>query len=93
MGHLQVNGTLDLNQFWPGGTSDGDTAHVTVKRITFDDRVPTQSRASRRITVAKQYDLADLVVSTDVTFKPGDLVFQEAASTLYEERNRKIAAW
>ena len=39
MGHLQVDGTLDLKQFWPTGTSDGDTAHVVVKRISFDGKV------------------------------------------------------
>jgi len=39
MGHLQVEGTLDLEQFWPAGTSDGDTARVVVKRITFNGKL------------------------------------------------------
>jgi endonuclease YncB( thermonuclease family) len=30
MGLLKVDGSLDINQFWPGGTSDADTAKVTV---------------------------------------------------------------
>jgi hypothetical protein len=39
MGHLQVDGTLELAQFWPTGSSDGDTARVVVKRITFNGQV------------------------------------------------------
>ena len=39
MGHLQVDGTLNLGQFWPDGTSDGDTARVVVRRITFNGKV------------------------------------------------------
>jgi hypothetical protein len=39
MGTLEVQGTLDPNQFWSTGSSDGDTAHVTVKRFTFDGKV------------------------------------------------------
>jgi endonuclease YncB( thermonuclease family) len=31
MGLLKVTGTLTLNQFWPSGQSDADTAHVAVK--------------------------------------------------------------
>lgn len=29
-GLLRISGTLDLDQFWPKGASDADTAHVTV---------------------------------------------------------------
>jgi endonuclease YncB( thermonuclease family) len=45
------------------------------------------------ITVAVQHNLAELVTNTNVTFKPGDLVFQEAASTLYDKKNKKIVGW
>jgi len=38
-GTLQVEGTLALNQFWPHGTSDGDTAQVSITRVTFDGTV------------------------------------------------------
>jgi endonuclease YncB( thermonuclease family) len=41
MGCLQVDGTLDLKQFWPNGSSDGDTAHVVVKRVRFEGK-PTR---------------------------------------------------
>jgi len=35
MGLLKVKGTLDLSQFWPGGQSDADTAHVLLKPNAF----------------------------------------------------------
>jgi hypothetical protein len=35
-GHLQVDGTLELAQFWPTGASDGDTVRVVAKRIAFN---------------------------------------------------------
>jgi hypothetical protein len=38
MGLLQVTGTLDPNQFWPSGSSDGDTAHVHVESVTFNGK-------------------------------------------------------
>jgi endonuclease YncB( thermonuclease family) len=40
-GLLVASGTMDLNQFWPDGTSDGDTAHVDVERFEFEGR-PTR---------------------------------------------------
>ncbi|HEY4106917.1 MAG TPA: thermonuclease family protein, partial [Polyangiaceae bacterium] len=39
MGLLQVEGLLDAAQFWPAGTSDGDTARVTVERVSFEGKV------------------------------------------------------
>jgi hypothetical protein len=40
MGTLEVQGTLDPNQFSPSGTSDGDIAQVRVKRVdTFEGKV------------------------------------------------------
>jgi thermostable 8-oxoguanine DNA glycosylase len=45
------------------------------------------------ITVAKQHNLAEFVTNTDVRFKPGDLAFLEAASTLFDKKNRKITTW
>ena len=42
MGLLVVQGTIDLAQFWSnGGESDGDTTHVAVKEVTFNDK-PTK---------------------------------------------------
>jgi hypothetical protein len=38
MGLLQVEGTLDLAQFWPSETSDGDTARVLVQRVTYEGK-------------------------------------------------------
>ncbi len=35
MGLLKVTGTLDLNQFWPDGESDADTAKVKVGQNAF----------------------------------------------------------
>jgi endonuclease YncB( thermonuclease family) len=35
MGLLVARGQLDLNQFWPSGESDGDTAHVLVKDFAY----------------------------------------------------------
>lgn len=34
-GPFEVTGTLDLNQFWPSGESDGDTTKVVVKAGAF----------------------------------------------------------
>jgi endonuclease YncB( thermonuclease family) len=34
-GILHVRGTIDLAQFWPGGTSDADTMHVAVDPRSF----------------------------------------------------------
>ena len=64
-----------------------------VSEPTADRCYKTDELLEQGITVAKQCDLADLVMNTGVKFKPGDLVFQEAASTLYDERNQKIEAW
>jgi endonuclease YncB( thermonuclease family) len=41
-GLLVATGTMDLNQFWPNGTSDGDTALVDVERSEFEGR-PTRA--------------------------------------------------
>jgi hypothetical protein len=37
--------------------------------------------------------LVDFVTDAGVDFRPGDLVFQEAASTLYDKEDQKIARW
>jgi len=46
-GLLEVSGTLDVNQFWPNGESDGDTAKVVVGAGAFRFRakpnVPLQA--------------------------------------------------
>ena len=39
MGLLVARGTIDLNQFWPSGESDGDTAHVLVKSFKYDGQI------------------------------------------------------
>ncbi len=37
MGLLSFNGSIDLNQFWPQGQSDGDTVHITIQSpFTFE---------------------------------------------------------
>jgi endonuclease YncB( thermonuclease family) len=38
MGLLIARGTLKLDQFWPSGDSDGDTAHVLVKDFQYDGK-------------------------------------------------------
>jgi len=35
MGLLSVTGTIDITQFWPGRTSDADTAHVAVESFRY----------------------------------------------------------
>jgi endonuclease YncB( thermonuclease family) len=37
-GLLQVKGTIDIGQFWPNGTSDGDTAKVVLAANAFEFR-------------------------------------------------------
>jgi endonuclease YncB( thermonuclease family) len=44
-------GTLDLKQFWPSGTSDGDTAHVVVDRFEYDGKL---TKAFEGATVARK---------------------------------------
>ncbi|HEX3855007.1 MAG TPA: thermonuclease family protein [Polyangiaceae bacterium] len=39
MGLLEIQGTLEVSQFWPAGTSDGDTARVAMNQVTFDGTV------------------------------------------------------
>jgi endonuclease YncB( thermonuclease family) len=39
MGLLVARGTLKLDQFWPSGESDGDTAHVLVKDFAYEGKV------------------------------------------------------
>jgi endonuclease YncB( thermonuclease family) len=39
MGLLVCTGTIDLNQFWPSGESDGDTAHVLIKDFAYEGQV------------------------------------------------------
>jgi endonuclease YncB( thermonuclease family) len=43
-GLLEIRGTLDVNQFWPAGESDGDTAKVTVARNSFRFRAKPGAR-------------------------------------------------
>jgi endonuclease YncB( thermonuclease family) len=43
-GLLEIRGTLDVNQFWPAGESDGDTAKVTVARNSFGFRAKPGAR-------------------------------------------------
>ena len=49
IGLLVASGTLDLDQFWPNGTSDGDTVLVDVARFDFDGR---STRAFEGATLA-----------------------------------------
>jgi hypothetical protein len=53
----------------------------------------TKELLEQGLTVAKQHNLAEFVTDSAVTFKPADLVFQEAASTLYDKKNKKITGW
>ena len=48
MGLLQVEGTLDLAQFWPHGTSAGDPARVVGMGLV---QVPEGRRIFTRLTV------------------------------------------
>jgi len=50
-GLLVAFGTMDLEQFWPTGTSDGDTAHVRVERFEFEGEV---THAFEGATVARK---------------------------------------
>jgi hypothetical protein len=71
-----------------------------MRRHAFLATAPSQDRCYKTeelleqgITVPKQYDLAELVADARMKFKPGDLVFQEAAATLVDARNRKVVGW
>ena len=74
------NGNTKLHRFL-SATASSDRCYKTDELL------------EQGITVAKQYPLAELVLDTNVKFKPGDIVFQEAASTLYDARNRKVTDW
>lgn len=78
-----------------GWVSAGSTKlHTLLATASSPDRCyKTDELLEQGITVARQYNLADLVANTKVKFKPGDLVFLEAASTLVDRRNRRIVDW
>jgi len=42
MGFLKVNGTIDLDQFWPEKESDGDTIHVIIEETFLFQPNPNQ---------------------------------------------------
>lgn len=42
MGFLKVNGTIDLDQFWPEKESDGDTIHVIIEETFLFQPYPNQ---------------------------------------------------
>lgn len=44
-------------------------------------------------SAALQHNLAEFVSGGAVTFRPADLVFVEAPSTLYDQNGRKIRSW
>jgi len=56
MGSLKISGTLDPNQFFPTGESDGDTAHVLVDKNGF-----SYSNDGKNFKVTHVFDNAHVV--------------------------------
>ncbi|HEX3851668.1 MAG TPA: hypothetical protein VHW01_11925 [Polyangiaceae bacterium] len=79
----------------PDWVSKGNTKLQTfLAAETSPDRCyKTAEFLEHGITIAVQHNLAEVVTNTDVKFKPGDLVFLEAASTLFDKKNKKITTW